>query len=112
MSEVVGKCLLVLTNMPDRDTALALANTLVGKRLAACVNILTECSSVYRWRDGIQTEQEVPVLIKTHAARYGDLQQEILAQHPYELPEIIAFPIERGLDAYLGWVATEVNVPT
>jgi len=99
--------LLVLTNLPDRGAAEKLADILVAQRVAACVNILAPCRSVYRWQDAVQHDEEHPVLIKTTQARYGELERAIRAAHPYELPEIIAVPVERGLPAYLDWVAAE-----
>jgi periplasmic divalent cation tolerance protein len=99
--------LLVLTNVPDRATAEKLADLLVDRRLAACVNILAPCRSVYRWKDAVQRDEEHPMLMKTTAERYPALEQALRAAHPYELPEIIAVPIERGLPAYLDWVAAE-----
>lgn len=102
--------LLVLTNLPDRAAAERLAETLIGQRVAACVNILAPCRSVYRWKDGVQNEEEHPMLIKTTTERYAALEQAIRAAHPYELPEIVAVPIERGLPAYLEWVAAETTI--
>ena len=104
--------LLVLTNLPDRAAAERLADTLVEKGLAACVNILAPCLSVYRWKDALQRDEEHPMLIKTTSACYPALEASIRASHPYELPEIIAVPIERGLPAYLDWVATETTPGT
>ena len=101
--------LLVLTNLPDRAAAERLADTLVAKNLAACVNILAPCRSVYRWKGAVQHDEEHPMLIKTTAERYGALEQALRAGHPYELPEIIAVPVERGLQAYLDWVAAETK---
>jgi len=102
--------LLVLTNLPDRAAADRLAETLIEKRLAACVNILAPCRSVYRWKEAVQHDEEHPVLIKTTGERYAALEQAIRAAHPYELPEIIAVPVERGLPAYLDWVASETSI--
>ena len=99
--------LLVFTNLPERDAAEKLADALIARRLAACVNILAPCRSVYRWRGAVQHEEEHPVLIKTTRAAYAELEAQIRAHHPYELPEIIAVPIERGLPAYLDWLAAE-----
>jgi len=101
--------LLVLTNLPDRAAAEKLADALVAKRVAACVNILAPCRSVYRWKDAVQHDEEHPVLIKTTQDRYAALEAAIRAAHPYELPEIIAVPVERGLPAYLDWVAAETG---
>ena len=99
--------LLVLTHLPDQISAESLAQYLVENRLAACVNILPTCRSVYRWKEGIESADEVPLTIKTTQARYLALEAAIREQHPYELPEIIAFPIERGLPGYLDWLADE-----
>ena len=101
--------LLVLTNLPDRAAAERIADLLVGQRLAACANVLAPCRSVYRWKGAVQREEEHPVLIKTTVERYAALEQALRAAHPYEVPEIIALPIERGLPAYLDWVAAEIR---
>jgi periplasmic divalent cation tolerance protein len=101
--------LLVISNLPDREQAERLAAQLIEARLAACVNVLAPCTSVYRWQGKVETAQEVPVLIKTTRARYTALETAIKAFHPYELPEIIALPITAGLPAYLDWVDHETN---
>ena len=101
--------LLVLTNLPDRESAEKLADALIEARIAACINILAPCRSVYRWQGAVQHDEEHPVLIKTSAERYAALEQAIRSLHPYELPEIVAVPIERGLPAYLDWVAAETR---
>ncbi|CAH1746686.1 Divalent-cation tolerance protein CutA [Thauera humireducens] len=100
--------LLVLTNLPDRDSADAMAAALIEARLAACVNVLAPCTSVYRWQGAVESATEVPLLIKTTAGRYPALEAAIRARHPYELPEIVAVPVVLGLPAYLDWVAREV----
>jgi periplasmic divalent cation tolerance protein len=99
--------LLVLSNLPDREHALRLATALVEARLAACVNVLGECSSVYRWRGAVETASEVPVLIKTRESLYSRLEDAIRGFHPYEVPEIIALRPSAGLPAYLQWVLEE-----
>lgn len=101
--------LLVLTNLPDRAVAERIAAMLIERQLAACVNILAPCRSVYRWKGAVQHDEEHPVLMKTTAERYPALEQALREAHPYELPEIIAVPIERGLPAYLDWVAAETK---
>ena len=100
--------LLVLTNLPDRAVAEKLADLLIAKNLAACVNILAPCRSVYRWKDAVQHDEEHPMLIKTTPSAMRR-SSTLRAAHPYELPEIIAVPIERGLPAYLDWVAAETK---
>lgn len=109
MTDEANKYRLVLTNMPDRETALKLARSLVGKRLAACANVMDGCSSIFRWQGEVQSEREIPVLIKTRADRFASLQQEILACHPYELPENIAVPVVAGFQPYLDRVSAEVD---
>jgi periplasmic divalent cation tolerance protein len=101
--------LLVLTNLPDRTAAEMLATALIEARLAACVNILPPCRSIYRWQGAVEAADEVPLLIKTSEARYAALETAIRALHPYELPELIAVPITHGLPAYLAWVAAETS---
>ena len=103
--------LLVITNLPDRERALAIARALVQRRLAACVNVLGDCTSVYRWQGEIEEAGEVPLLVKTRATRYPELEAAIRELHPYELPEIVAVPIVRGLPEYLDWVAEETAIP-
>jgi periplasmic divalent cation tolerance protein len=101
--------LLVLTNCPDTAVADSLAGKLVEARLAACVNILAPARSVYRWQGAVERAEEIPLLIKTTADRYAALESAIREHHPYELPEIVAIPIDRGLPAYLQWVADEIR---
>ncbi|WIM04995.1 MAG: divalent-cation tolerance protein CutA [Candidatus Nitricoxidivorans perseverans] len=101
--------LLVLTNLPDDASARALAGRLVEARLAACVNILAPCRSVYRWQGRVDETGETPLLIKTTTGRYPALEAEIRAAHPYELPEIVAIPVTAGLPAYLEWITKETR---
>jgi periplasmic divalent cation tolerance protein len=102
--------LVVLTNLPDRASAMKLAQALVERRLAACVNVLAECVSVYRWKGAIENTAEVPVLVKTRTARYGEVESAIRELHPYELPEIVALPVTHGHEDYLRWVADETAI--
>ena len=106
----MSDAVIVFTNLPDREAALKLANALVADKLAACVNVLSECTSVYRWKGTIENAREVPVLIKTSAARYAEVEAAIRALHPYELPEIIAVPVVHGGGDYLQWVADETGL--
>jgi len=101
--------LVVLTNVPDRAVAERLASDLVARRLAACVNLLAPCRSIYRWEGEVQQDEEIPLLIKTTRARYAALEAAIREGHPAELPEIVAVPIECGLAGYLDWVHAETT---
>ena len=100
---------MVLTNAPDRAVARRIADALIEARLAACVNLLAECTSVYRWKGEIETAAEVPLLIKTRSEIYDEVEAAIRRLHPYELPEIIALPIERGSPDFLDWVYAQTN---
>ncbi len=99
--------LLVMSTLPDQAAALKLARQLVESQLAACVNVLAPCTSIYRWRGTVEEAAEVPVLIKTTVRCYAELESAMRAHHPYELPEIVAVPLERGLPEYLEWVVSE-----
>lgn len=99
--------LLVLTNCPDETSANAIALALVEDRLAACVNILPRVQSLYRWQGAVESASEIPLLIKTTADNYAALEVAIRERHPHEIPEIVALPVDRGLPAYLNWVAAE-----
>jgi periplasmic divalent cation tolerance protein len=97
----------VLTNLPDSESAFNLARILVARRVAACVNVLAPATSFYRWEGREESATEVPLVIKTTEERYAELETIVRECHPYELPEIIALPVTRGLENYLGWVEDE-----
>lgn len=101
----------VLTNLPDSESAFNLARELVHLRLAACANVLGPVTSFYRWEGSEETAVEHPVLIKASAANYPLLEAAIRERHPYEVPEIISWPVTRGLPAYLDWVERESIAP-
>lgn len=101
--------MLVLTNLPDRVSAERLARSLIEARLAACINILAPCRSVYRWKGAVEQAEEHPLLIKTTRDRYAALEAAVRREHPYELPEIIAVPLTAGFAAYLDWVEAETH---
>jgi periplasmic divalent cation tolerance protein len=103
------QALLILTTLPDQDTARQLARQLVEAKLAACVNVLAPCTSVYRWEAAVQEETEIPLLIKTAADRYAAVETFLRQHHSYELPEIVALPIVQGLPGYLDWVRAETR---
>jgi periplasmic divalent cation tolerance protein len=105
----MNEVLLVFTNLPDRASAERIATTLVTEGVAACINVLAECTSVYRWQDKIEHAGEVPLLIKTTRAAYPQLESLLHKLHPYEVPEIIALPVSAGLPEYLNWVVQETQ---
>ncbi|HET6632036.1 MAG TPA: divalent-cation tolerance protein CutA [Rhodanobacteraceae bacterium] len=101
--------LVVLCTCPDTACAEAIANALVGERLAACVNALPGVISTYRWDDAICRDREVLLLAKTTHERFDALRARIEALHPAELPEVIAVEVGAGLDRYLGWIEAETR---
>jgi periplasmic divalent cation tolerance protein len=108
---LAATAILVLTHLPDRDAAMKLARALVTGRLAACVNVGAPVESMYHWRGQIETANEVPVSIKTRAELYPRVEAAIRANHPFELPEIVAVPLIDGLRPYLDWLVAETVAP-
>jgi len=104
--------LLVLTTCESAAVASKLAKALVEQRLAACVNAIDGIAATYRWQNQLEQGTETLLLIKTTVNRYADVEALILAMSSYELPEIIAVPVEQGLAAYLDWVADAVQTNT
>ncbi len=98
--------LLVLSTCPDQATAERIAQLLVEEKLAACVNVIPDITSLFQWQGKLDQDNEILLLIKTTAASYGALETLVRQQHPYELPEIIAVPIVDGLNDYLDWVSS------
>ena len=101
--------LLVLTTVPDEETAERIARTLVQERLAACVSRSSACQSSYWWQGKIAEEQEFMLYIKTLNARYPELEKKLVALHPYDVPEVIAIPLVKGFGKYLNWMEEEAD---
>ena len=97
--------IVVLVTTPSAEVAASIARALVEERLAACGNVLPGVRSIYRWEGKVQEEGEVLLLLKTQRKRFAELRDRVLALHPYEVPEVIALPVEAGSDAYLDWIA-------
>ena len=106
---VTSKLIMTYVTVPEQ-IAEELAKTLVDKKLAACVNILPAVRSVYRWEGKTTTESEVLLLIKTTDRRFDALRNAIVTLHPYDIPEIVAIPVEYAHPAYASWVRTETEV--
>ncbi|MCI0733777.1 MAG: divalent-cation tolerance protein CutA [Methylococcaceae bacterium] len=96
--------LLVLCTCPEHSVAKQIAEALVSRHLAACVNIIPGITSVYFWKGKMEDGQEHLMLIKTASSHYTEVERCILEQHPYELPEVIAVPVQQGSDEYLTWI--------
>jgi periplasmic divalent cation tolerance protein len=103
--------LVVYCTCPDTTVAEQIAAALVTERLAACVNLLSGIRSVYRWEGELCWDSEVLLIIKTGRTVYADLEARLRALHPYQVPEIIALPIQHGSAAYLAWLADSLAQP-
>ena len=99
----------VLCTCPDAATAQRLAEALVGQKLAACVNILPEIRSIYRWRGEIQQDAEVLLVVKTSRQGYPRIESWLLEHHPYDVPEVLALAVEAGSSDYMQWLLNEVD---
>ena len=97
-------CVVVLTTISHGTEAQTLASILVTERLAACVNVLAEMDSTYRWKDGVESERERQIVIKTTAARVPALEARLHELHPYDVPEFVVLPIAGGSAKYLDWI--------
>jgi periplasmic divalent cation tolerance protein len=103
--------LIVFVTVASRDDGERIADAVVGERLAACVNILGPIRSIYRWQGEIARDDEHLLLIKTTRARYAELEARVRALHTYEVPEVVALPIERGSTPYLEWIRAMTGEP-
>ncbi|MEY2480967.1 MAG: periplasmic divalent cation tolerance protein [Verrucomicrobiota bacterium] len=98
------KILLALSTFPDRETARRIAQELVTAHLVACANIVSQIESLYFWKGKLETSEECLAIFKLSAAVYENFQARLRALHPYDVPEIICFPLSDGLPEYLRWV--------
>lgn len=103
--------IVVFMTAASGEEATRLAEMLVGAHLAACVQILPEMESVYRWQGKIERQSEILLIVKTTRAKFNDLEREVRALHSYDTPEIVAVPIVMGSAPYLHWIiqAADVN---
>lgn len=109
MSAASSEFCLVLSTCPDDSTARALAESLVTERLAACVNIVPGLRSIYRWEGRIESAEECLLIAKIRRSVFDDVSTFLDQRHPYEVPEIIAVPVEAGSSAYLQWLSACVT---
>jgi len=109
MSATLDQPIAVFITAPDREEASRLANMLVERNLAACVQILPAMLSVYRWQGKVERQEEVLLIAKTFTAKFAELEREVRAIHSYETPEIVAVPLTAVSEPYRQWLSASVN---
>lgn len=112
MSASATEIYLAWNTCPDEGTARRIATRLVEEQLAACVNIVPEVTSIYRWQGAVETASECLLIIKTRAEQLSRLEQRIAELHPYDVPEFVTVAVEGGSEAYLRWLVEETRPPT
>ena len=112
MSSAADEAIVVLMTAANGEEAARLADLLIGAHLAACVQILPEMESVYRWEGKIERQAEILLLAKTTRSKFEELEREVRALHSYETPEIIALPVVAGSAPYLAWLTDAVKIPS
>ena len=103
------RVLVCFCTAPSSSVAAHLAEALVEERLAACVNAVSGVRSTYRWEGKVESEDEVLLVIKTSESKFERLKERLVELHPYDCPEVVAWPVTHGLAAYLSWVTQEVG---
>lgn len=101
--------IVVFLTAPNGEEATRLADLLIGAHLAACVQILPEMESVYRWQGKIERQSEILLIAKTTAGKFAELEREVRALHSYETPEIVALPLVAGSKPYLEWLTNSLQ---
>ena len=109
MSSDLPDAIVVLLTAANGEEAARLANMLVGAHLAACVQILPEIESIYRWQGKVERQAEVLLLAKSSMGKFEELEREVRALHSYETPEIIAVPVIAGSSPYLQWLSASLS---
>lgn len=103
------RAVIVLTTLGEAADVGAFARTLVEERLAACVNVLPPMVSTYRWKEGVETDREHQLIVKTSADRLEALKARLLELHPYEVPELLVLEVADGAEPYLDWLRDGVR---
>ena len=103
----MSSCVVIYCTVPTKQDAKSIAKILLTQRLAACINIIDKVQSIFSWHDEICEEKELLMMIKTKSTLFDRVKQAIKLTHPYNIPEIIAIPIEQADSEYLEWINTE-----
>lgn len=107
--DLPNSLVLVFSTVPDRATGLRIGRALVERRLVACANLVPGLTSVYRWDGEVHEDDEMLLLMKTRRTRLPELTESLTALHPFQVPELVAVPVEAGLPAYCSWVVAETD---
>jgi len=99
----------VYVTVPTMDVGKKIAKSVVEKKLAACVNLIPNLTSIYEWKGTVQEDSEVMLIIKTKTEAIDSLKTEVLSIHPYEVAEFISLPIEQGSEPYMKWIEGQVK---
>jgi periplasmic divalent cation tolerance protein len=105
----VPPVVIVLTTWPASADAGSFARTLVDEQLAACVNVLGQMQSTYRWKDAIETDAERQIVIKTTESRLAAVEARLRELHPYKVPEFLVLPVRGASEPYLSWLVGAVD---
>ena len=105
----MSSCIVIYCTVPTKQDAKSIAKILLTQRLAACINIVDKVQSIFSWHDEICEEKELLMMIKTKSTLFDRVKQAIKLTHPYNIPEIIALPIEQADSEYLEWINTETT---
>ena len=106
---MANEVLVAFCTFPDAETAGKAVRELVQQRFVACGNIIPQIHSIYLWHDTVESNEEVLAIMKLEAGRYPEFETKLKSLHPYEVPEIIAFPVTNGLPSYLEWVTANCS---
>lgn len=109
MKKSAGQVLVILVTAVNQREAARIGEEMVNMKLAACANIIPGIQSIYRWKGKVVKEQEALLILKSTTPRYRALEKAIKTMHTYEIPEIIALSVKKGLDSYIGWVRSETH---
>jgi periplasmic divalent cation tolerance protein len=103
------KYVIIFVTAPSEKIASQIGKMIISKKLAACVNIIPEIRSLYRWKNKICNDKEFLIIIKSSAKRFNELAVKIQKMHPYEIPEIISIPITKGSNSYMKWLSENIK---
>jgi periplasmic divalent cation tolerance protein len=98
-----------LVSVPSQEVGLTLARAVLEARLAACVNVIPGCRSLFWWEGAIQDDTELLLIVKTSEPKLAELTRFVVARHPYDCPEVLALPVTGGSAAYLDWMTLALN---